>query len=99
MTVGSPDDSHVLDVLSDADALLRQFRADKIGCEVYYPIPLHLQECLRHLGHHEGDFPVSEQACQSVLALPMFPEITADQQLHVVQTCASLLQRHSRMAA
>jgi dTDP-4-amino-4,6-dideoxygalactose transaminase len=81
------------------DALLRHFRAEKIGCEVYYPIPLHLQECLRHLGHHEGDFPVSEQACRSVLALPMFPEIAPAQQLQVVSTCAGLLQRPSRMAA
>jgi len=81
------------------DVLLRKFRAEKIGCEVYYPIPLHLQECLRHLGHHEGDFPVSEQACQSVLALPMFPEITPDQQLRVVGACAKLLQVPSRLAA
>ena len=81
------------------DALVRHFRAEKIGCEVYYPIPLHLQECLRHLGHHEGDFPVSEQACRSVLAFPMFPEITPEQQLHVVQSCAKQLQRQARLAA
>jgi dTDP-4-amino-4,6-dideoxygalactose transaminase len=81
------------------DGLVRHFRATKIGCEVYYPIPLHLQECLRFLGHREGDFPVSEQAAQCVLALPIFPEITPDQQYHVIQTCAAFLHQSARLAA
>jgi dTDP-4-amino-4,6-dideoxygalactose transaminase len=81
------------------DGLVRHLRAEKIGCEVYYPIPLHLQECLRYLGHREGDFPVSEQACRSVLALPIFPEITADQQSRVLQTAAAFLRKQSRLAA
>jgi dTDP-4-amino-4,6-dideoxygalactose transaminase len=81
------------------DALVRQLRAEKIGCEIYYPIPLHLQDCLRYLGHVEGDFPASEQAAQSVLALPMFPEITVDQQRRVIQSCAAFLGKQSRMAA
>jgi dTDP-4-amino-4,6-dideoxygalactose transaminase len=81
------------------DALLRHLKAEKIGCEVYYPIPLHLQECLQFLGYAAGDFPISELAAQSVLALPMFPEITMDQQRRVIQTCAALLRPQSRMAA
>jgi dTDP-4-amino-4,6-dideoxygalactose transaminase len=81
------------------DALLRHLRAEKIGCEVYYPIPLHLQECLRYLGHAEGDFPISEQAAQSVIALPMFPEITIEQQRRVIQSCAAVLRQQTRMAA
>lgn len=81
------------------DALLRHLKAEKIGCEVYYPIPLHLQECLRYLGHTAGDFPVSEEAAQSVLALPMFPEITVEQQRRVVHACAGLLHQQTRMAA
>ena len=81
------------------DALVRHFRTDKIGCEIYYPIPLHLQECLRHLGHRAGDFPASEQAAQNVLALPMFPEITVEQQRRVVQSVASFLRQQSRLAA
>ncbi len=81
------------------DGLQRHLRAEKIGCEVYYPIPLHLQECLRYLGYAEGDFPVSEQAAQAVLALPMFPEITIDQQRRVMQTCAAFLRKQSRLAA
>src|SRR5947209_13327065 len=81
------------------DALLRHLKGEKIGCEVYYPIPLHLQECLRYLGYTEGDFPVSEEAAHAVLALPMFPEITVEQQRRVVHTCAGLLRPQSRMAA
>jgi len=81
------------------DALVRHFRAQKIGCEIYYPIPLHLQECLDHLGYREGDFPASERAALEVLALPMFPEITADQQHRVVQGVAQFLRQQARIAA
>lgn len=81
------------------DALVRHLKADKIGCEIYYPIPLHLQECLRHLGHEEGDFPVSEEAARNVVALPMFPEITVEQQRRVLHSCASFLRSQSRLAA
>lgn len=81
------------------DALVRHFRADKIGCEIYYPIPLHMQECLDYLGYREGDFPASERAAQDVLALPMFPEITADQQDRVVQSVTRFLRQQARIAA
>ena len=81
------------------DGLLRQLKAEQIGCDIYYPVPLHLQECLAHLGHREGDFPVSEEACRSVLALPMFPELTFDQQARVIDTCASFLRGRARQAA
>jgi dTDP-4-amino-4,6-dideoxygalactose transaminase len=81
------------------DALMRHLKADQIGCEIYYPIPMHLQECLAYLGHHEGDFPVSERASQSVLALPMFAEITEDQQRQVMQSCANFLRQRVRLAA
>jgi dTDP-4-amino-4,6-dideoxygalactose transaminase len=81
------------------DALVRHFRAEKIGCEIYYPIPLHLQECLQHLGYGRGDFPASEQAATSVMAFPMFPEITVEQQRHVVQTVATFIRQQARRAA
>jgi len=81
------------------DALVRHLRADQIGCEVYYPLPLHRQECLAYLGYQEGDFPASEEACRSVLALPMYPELTEEQQRRVMQSCATFLRRRARMAA
>jgi dTDP-4-amino-4,6-dideoxygalactose transaminase len=81
------------------DALLLHLKTNKIGCEVYYPRPLHLQECFAHLGHGAGDFPVSERAARSVLALPMFPEITADQQDYVIARCAAFVHKRARIAA
>ena len=83
----------------ERDALVRHFKSEQIGCEIYYPIPLHQQECLRYLGHRAGDFPVAEEACRSVIALPMFPELTLDQQRRVVQSCAAYLGKRTRMAA
>ncbi len=83
----------------ERDALVRWLKSERIGCEIYYPVPLHLQECLAHLGHRPGDFPAAEEACRCVLALPMFPEITVDQQRRVVGSCASFLRTRGRMAA
>jgi dTDP-4-amino-4,6-dideoxygalactose transaminase len=68
---------------------LRQFlSARHIETEIYYPIPLHLQPCFAYLGYREGDFPEAERATKEVLALPMFAELTADEQRWVVKSVA-----------
>jgi dTDP-4-amino-4,6-dideoxygalactose transaminase len=81
------------------DPLLRFLKSQQVGCDVYYPVPLHLQPCLSHLGYQRGDFPASEAACESVLALPIFPEITSEQQERAVQSCAAFLRQQARKAA
>jgi dTDP-4-amino-4,6-dideoxygalactose transaminase len=69
--------------------LLRDFLTEKkIGSEIYYPVPLHLQQCFTYLGHCAGDFPESERAAGDVIALPMFPELTSDEQAAVVAALA-----------
>jgi len=82
----------------DRDGLMNHMRQNGVSCEIYYPVPLHLQECIGHLGYRAGDFPISEAACQSVIALPMFPDITEAQQQRVVDVCASYRQA-TRLAA
>jgi dTDP-4-amino-4,6-dideoxygalactose transaminase len=71
--------------LDRRDAFRDHMRSRNIGHEVYYPVPLHMQECFTHLGAKAGDFPVSEAAAKRVCSLPIFPELTHEEQDYVVQ--------------
>jgi dTDP-4-amino-4,6-dideoxygalactose transaminase len=84
---------------AERDALMNHLKQNGVASDIYYPLPLHMQDCLAHLGHREGDFPVSELAARSVLALPMFPEITASQQERVIDVCAGYTLKQRRAAA
>ena len=77
---------YVLRVGNRRDELRAFLNESRIGCEIYYPIPLHLQECFKSLGYQSGDFPESEKAAKQTLALPISHEVDRRQQEYVVET-------------
>ena len=75
------------------DEMVQHLRAHEIGCEVYYPVPAHLQECFACLGYKRGDFPESEKASLEVLSLPIYPELTEEQISYVANTVLDFVER------
>jgi dTDP-4-amino-4,6-dideoxygalactose transaminase len=76
------------------EPLRESLTARQIGTEVYYPIPLHQQPCFAALGHRPGDFPIAEAAGRETLALPIYPELTDEQQRYVVGSIRQFLDGH-----
>ena len=79
----------------DRDALRAYLQDRGIGTEVYYPVPLHLQNCFSDLGYSEGDFPEAERAAREALSIPVYPELDQPAQKYVVENIASFYRFRS----
>ena len=76
---------YVVRVPGNRDALMEHLKSHGVGSKVYYPIPLHLQKCFEYLGYQKGDFPEAEAAAAETVALPVYPELSEEQQVYVVE--------------
>jgi dTDP-4-amino-4,6-dideoxygalactose transaminase len=75
----------------DRESLLRRLADENIGTGIHYPVPLHLQKAYSSFAYKPGDFPVTEKAASEIVSLPMFPNISADQQIRVVKAILSFV--------
>jgi Predicted pyridoxal phosphate-dependent enzyme apparently involved in regulation of cell wall biogenesis len=82
---------------ADRDGLKRHLDQNGIGNEIYYPVPFHLQPCFANLGYRQGSFPHAERAAQESLAIPVYGELTLDQQEAVVSAIGQFI--HQRVPA
>jgi dTDP-4-amino-4,6-dideoxygalactose transaminase len=84
--------------VSRRNELQSYLQSKGVGTEVYYPVPMHLQECFSYLGHKPGAFPESEQAANETLALPVQPELTEAQLRYVVDCVREFVSSEPRNA-
>jgi dTDP-4-amino-4,6-dideoxygalactose transaminase len=97
----SRDGSHVYCLFTircaARDELRRHLRERGIGTEIYYPLPLHLQEAYRDLGYREGELPVSEMLCRQTLSIPVYPELTREQVDRVADAVVEFVRGRARV--
>jgi dTDP-4-amino-4,6-dideoxygalactose transaminase len=84
---------------ADRDPLQAFLRTQNVETEIYYPVPLHLQECFANLAYTLGDFPCAEVAAKEVLALPIYPELSPAQQAYVVERIVDFYRQQSSHTA
>jgi hypothetical protein len=97
LPVVAPDCHHIFNQyvirLPHRDAVKAHLESRHVGCAIYYPVPFHEQACFASLGYRTGQFPHAEKAARETLALPIYGELSADQQRYVVSVIAEALIR------
>jgi len=73
-------------VSENRDELMKELQAKEIGCAIYYPLPLHVQECFAEVGQKEGDCPIAERLAKQVVSIPIYSELTEEQIRFVAET-------------
>jgi dTDP-4-amino-4,6-dideoxygalactose transaminase len=83
---------YVLRLGSSSRKLIEHLQNKGIDARVYYPLPLHLQECFKYLGYKKGDFPVSEAASEQALAIPVHPDLTQEEMDYIIASIREFIR-------